>query len=348
MAEDQPITELPPLEDRPLVTFALFAYNQEKYIREAVEGAFAQTYEPLEIILSDDCSTDRTFEIMKEMAAVYRGPHQVRTVKNDENFGVLKHVLTRGREAQGAIVVMAAGDDISFAWRTDKLVDALKKNKNACAAYSHVNIIGEDGEAVATGVIRPINSSLPPLYLNPCPPDSAIVQGCSAAYHKSLFKIHVKPDECPLSEDVLFSFLINLYEKEVIVINEVLALYRQHSGAITNKLHNRQIPSLHEEEQNTVSTARRVKSRIACYRKLAIQREEKLDKQWIATDSRYCNIVLSWSNKSFFQRVKQLVLEILIYRGRFAKWQAGRIVGKYPNYQPKNLVCRFQTSRYRS
>ena len=36
--------------DRPLVTFALFAYNQEDYIREAVEGAFAQTYEPLEII----------------------------------------------------------------------------------------------------------------------------------------------------------------------------------------------------------------------------------------------------------------------------------------------------------
>ena len=63
------------LQDRPLVTFALFAYNQEKYIREAVEGTFSQTYEPLEIILSDDCSSDRTFEIMEEMAATYDGPH---------------------------------------------------------------------------------------------------------------------------------------------------------------------------------------------------------------------------------------------------------------------------------
>ena len=53
--------------DRPLVTFALFAYNQEQHIREAVDGAFSQTYEPLEIILSDDCSTDRTFEIMQEI-----------------------------------------------------------------------------------------------------------------------------------------------------------------------------------------------------------------------------------------------------------------------------------------
>ncbi len=46
---------------RPLVTFALFAYNQEQYIREAVEGAFSQTYEPLEIILSDDCSSATRF-----------------------------------------------------------------------------------------------------------------------------------------------------------------------------------------------------------------------------------------------------------------------------------------------
>ena len=46
-----------PVTGAPLVTFALFAYNQERYVREAVEGAFAQTYQPLEIILSDDCSS---------------------------------------------------------------------------------------------------------------------------------------------------------------------------------------------------------------------------------------------------------------------------------------------------
>ena len=67
----------PPLKERPLVTFALFAYNQEKYIHEAVEGALAQTYEPLEIILSDDSSTDRTFEVMSELAKKYNGKNKV-------------------------------------------------------------------------------------------------------------------------------------------------------------------------------------------------------------------------------------------------------------------------------
>ncbi len=64
-------------QDRPLITFALFAYNQENHIEEAVQGAFSQTYSQLEIVLSDDCSTDRTFEIMERMANAYQGPHKI-------------------------------------------------------------------------------------------------------------------------------------------------------------------------------------------------------------------------------------------------------------------------------
>jgi glycosyltransferase involved in cell wall biosynthesis len=106
---------------RPLVTFALFAYNQEKYIREAVEGAFSQTYEPLEIILSDDCSSDRTFEIMQEMAAAYEGPHQVRVRRNDCNVGTALHVQLAFEESKGELFVVAAGDDISFAKRVSSI-----------------------------------------------------------------------------------------------------------------------------------------------------------------------------------------------------------------------------------
>lgn len=105
--------ELPPLSERPLITFALFAYNQEKYIREAMEGAFAQTYEPLEIILSDDCSADRTFEIMTEMANQYRGPHQIVLRKSPFNVGTALHVQSAFSISKGSLFVVAAGDDIS-------------------------------------------------------------------------------------------------------------------------------------------------------------------------------------------------------------------------------------------
>tara|TARA_B110000977_G_scaffold180414_1_gene240014 strand:+ start:396 stop:1454 length:1059 start_codon:yes stop_codon:yes gene_type:complete len=109
--------------DRPLVTFALFAYNQEEYIREAVEGAFAQTYEPLEIILSDDCSTDRTFEIIQEMADAYDGPHSIILRRNIINLGTALHVQMAFGESRGLLFVVAAGDDISRPNRVSILVD---------------------------------------------------------------------------------------------------------------------------------------------------------------------------------------------------------------------------------
>lgn len=121
MAEDQEFVP-PPLEERPLVTFALFAYNQEKYIREAVEGAFAQTYEPLEIILSDDCSTDDTFKIMLKLAADYSGPHQIICRQNCENIGTYNHVITVAREANGQFLIVNAGDDVSYPNRAEILV----------------------------------------------------------------------------------------------------------------------------------------------------------------------------------------------------------------------------------
>lgn len=132
-------------EDRPLVTFALFAYNQEKYIREAVEGAFSQTYEPLEIILSDDCSSDRTYEIMEEMAAAYDGPHQVRVRRNDRNFGLARHVNEVFGTSNGTIIIVAAGDDISLPERTSISVKLLRDNPDTTAALISAEVMDEDG-----------------------------------------------------------------------------------------------------------------------------------------------------------------------------------------------------------
>jgi len=83
--------------EQPLVTFAIIAFNQEEYIRAAVEGAFAQTYSPLEIVVSDDCSTDKTYDIICEMAENYTGDHIVRTHRPKEFrtkgvLGLLQHV----------------------------------------------------------------------------------------------------------------------------------------------------------------------------------------------------------------------------------------------------------------
>lgn len=133
-------------QDRPLVTFALFAYNQEKYIREAVEGAFAQTYQPLEIILSDDCSTDRTFEIMREMVAAYRGPHIVRLRKSDQNLGVASHFSAVLEVCNSDYVVLAAGDDISLPHRATLDIKILERHNDVSFIESSQRIFFDKDE----------------------------------------------------------------------------------------------------------------------------------------------------------------------------------------------------------
>ena len=118
---DRPHT---PSGARPRVTFALFAFNQEDFVREAIESAFAQDYGPLEIILSDDCSTDRTYEIMQQMAATYDGPHRVIARRNPFNLGTALHVQSAFDASSGDLFVVAAGDDISTPDRVTALTKA--------------------------------------------------------------------------------------------------------------------------------------------------------------------------------------------------------------------------------
>lgn len=121
-----PPPESPPgsQPERPLVSFFVTAYRQEQLVRAAIEGAFAQTWEPLEILLSDDCSPDGTFQVMQEMAAAYRGPHTVILNRNPENLGITAHVDRIMALTRGDFVVQNAGDDVSTPDRTERLVAA--------------------------------------------------------------------------------------------------------------------------------------------------------------------------------------------------------------------------------
>lgn len=206
--------------DRPLVTFALFAFNQEKYIREAVEGALSQTYSPLEIILSDDCSTDRTFEIMQEMAEGYKGPHKVVTRRHGKNMGLFPHFMNVFKTANGAITVVAAGDDCSLPQRTSEIVSALKNHPRAAAACSSVERIDETGKSA--GLYSP--PLIERLGFLDGPMDHLL--GCSAAYVTEHVKSIPSSTVNDIAEDAFLSHALQLQGFKVLRIPEALVRYR--------------------------------------------------------------------------------------------------------------------------
>jgi glycosyltransferase involved in cell wall biosynthesis len=111
----------PPSPDRPLMSLLLFAYRQERYIEAAMRSALAQTYQPLEIIVSDDCSPDGTYAVMERIAAEYRGPHRLRINRNPVNLGMGAHYQHVLGMAEGRYLVLAAGDDISEPSRVEEV-----------------------------------------------------------------------------------------------------------------------------------------------------------------------------------------------------------------------------------
>jgi glycosyltransferase involved in cell wall biosynthesis len=136
------------MEERSLITFALFSYNQDQFIKQAVQGALSQTYSPLEIILSDDCSSDRTFDIMQRMAREYAGPHRIVLNRNDPNLGLCAHVNKLFEMAAGEIVVLAAGDDISLPNRALTTWETFSKNKDAMAVSMQYISIDRSGNVL--------------------------------------------------------------------------------------------------------------------------------------------------------------------------------------------------------
>ena len=136
-------------DGRDLVTLAIIAYNQEALIRDAVAGAFAQDHQPLEILLSDDCSTDGTFAIMEEMAAGYSGPHRIRLNRNATNLGLIGHVNRIFELAEGVLIVPNAGDDISLPDRCRRLHDAFRRGGSQFL-YSDALAMAPDGTTLGT------------------------------------------------------------------------------------------------------------------------------------------------------------------------------------------------------
>jgi glycosyltransferase involved in cell wall biosynthesis len=107
----------------PLVTIFVMSYNQADTIAEAAESALRQSYEPLEVIFSDDASTDSSFDILRAAAEAYNGPNRVILNRNSQNLGLVRHINEIMRISSGEFIVHCDGDDISMPFRVERLVE---------------------------------------------------------------------------------------------------------------------------------------------------------------------------------------------------------------------------------
>ncbi len=223
--------------DYPLLSLVMITFNQERFIDAAVSAALVQTYPHLEIILSDDCSTDLTYERMQAIVAEYHGPHKVKVRQNASNSGIGEHVNLAVAEASGQFIIIAAGDDISYPDRVQSIFDAWNQGgRSSSCVYSNYNVIDDRGDRLLkTGMeFRPsgtqVDSSANEIHRF-FSDEKRHIFGCTAAYSPELFQVFgpIPPDI--VHEDEVLA-LRAILSGGALEVSEPLVDYRLHDSNI--------------------------------------------------------------------------------------------------------------------
>lgn len=121
---------------KPVISVIVTTYNHEKYISECLEGILLQKNCPeFEIVIGNDCSTDKTGEIISQYADKY--PDKIVVLKRDKNLGMLQNLKDCFKNCKGEFIAICEGDDY---WIDNKKLKkqymALEKNTDALMCFS--------------------------------------------------------------------------------------------------------------------------------------------------------------------------------------------------------------------
>ncbi|RKS87699.1 glycosyltransferase involved in cell wall biosynthesis [Orbus hercynius] len=215
------------------LTVACITYNHEKYISQTLESFVQQkTNFPYEIIISDDCSTDRTQEIISSYAEKY--PELIKPILRKKNVGIWQNWMEMADKIKSKYVALCEGDDY---WidenKLQKQVDFLDKNENFSIIFHDVKMIWENNKfqdsiyPESDQIFHKKELSLEDLFRENFIPTASVVyrwRFCSENIHNFLPK-----DIIPID---YYIHLLHAEKGKIYHINDVMGVYRKHDEGI--------------------------------------------------------------------------------------------------------------------
>ena len=136
----------PGREEGPLVTVLMTSYNAEEHVEAALRSVLKQTYRNLEVILVDDCSSDRTVALAEKMADA---DSRLRVLVNRHNVGTYASKNVGLRLSRGAFVTCHDSDDISHPEKIARQVRMLQRKPKIAATISRWCRMDDSGSLVS-------------------------------------------------------------------------------------------------------------------------------------------------------------------------------------------------------
>lgn len=218
------------LARRPLVTVALISFNQVGLISDAVQSVLAQDYSLLEICISDDASTDGTWEVITETVRNYAGPHRVSVWRNDKNLGIGANLHHTVQRSEGELIFVAAGDDVSLPERVRVVTEFwLQCRCEPDLIASYLFDMTNDGQVLDVIHVSDLSQYRSLEEWIAAPPR---VIGAGQAWTRRLFDRFDGIPEGVVGEDMVMAFRA-ISNARAVTFPHPMVFYRR--GGITNK-----------------------------------------------------------------------------------------------------------------
>lgn len=141
----------------PLVSVIIACYNCEKYVKSAILSITTQTYKNLEILITDDSSTDNTYRILCELA---KSDNRIVVFKNETNLKLPKTLNDMIARSNGKYIARMDADDISLPERIEKQVAWMESHPDYAICGTNAWYIAENEKRIGKSRIPATNEEI--------------------------------------------------------------------------------------------------------------------------------------------------------------------------------------------
>lgn len=134
-------------KNKPLISVVMPAHNAQKYIKSAIESVLNQTFKQFELIIVNDCSTDKTLSMIKYFS---KKDSRIKIISNDKRLDIARSLNKGIAVAESNIIARMDADDISFSNRLELQYKLIKSSTNIAVVGANIKIMDESENEIAT------------------------------------------------------------------------------------------------------------------------------------------------------------------------------------------------------
>ena len=209
-------------------------YNGSNYLKEQLDSILRQSYQDIEIIICDDCSSDNTWEIVQKYA---REDSRIQPYRNDSNLGFKKNFEKAISLCSGQYIALSDQDDIWEQTHLETLLNIIDSNDIACGDAALIDSNSKElgktlSEADFFFLCPPQKQDLAyRIFFN-----NSCFQGASMLIRSDFLKLAIPFPKDVLYHDTWFSAL-SCFNNGLVYTKEIVTKHRIHENNVSGRPH---------------------------------------------------------------------------------------------------------------